>query len=225
MNTSSAETKKGADLSRYQSQSIIVAVTLHSQVNARYVCNRAAYETHSNPFQLPPSLTHPPPPPVPPPRLRETVAASLSVFSMDPGGFILLTAPSLLCIEKHSIPFQVKGRWKQWGFGGRGGVGAKDGPRNKTSDPKLMVLISSREKKGQCETDSRKGGDEGSREEGEEAGEEGGKEGGKKHKGTKECVIKTGNGRREEGSGGFQKEAGRGRFSRERRSGTDTRAV
>lgn len=80
-------------------------------------------------------------------------------------------------------------------------------------------------KKGQCETDSRKGVDEGSREEGEEAGEEGGKEGGKKHKGTKECVIKTGNGRREEGSGGFQKEAGRGRFSRERRSGADTRAV
>lgn len=28
---------------------------------------------------------------------------------------------------------------------------------------------------------------------------------GEKHKGTKECVIKTGNGRREEDSGGFQK--------------------
>lgn len=38
-----------------------------------------------------------------------------------------------------------------------------------------------RGKKGQCETDSRKGGDEGSREEGEEAGEEGGKEGGEKN--------------------------------------------
>lgn len=47
----------------------------------------------------------------------------------------------------------------------------------------------------------------------------------KPNNGTKECVIKTGNGRREEGSGGFQKEAGRGRFSRERRSGADTRAV
>lgn len=32
----------------------------------------------------------------------------------------------------------------------------------------------------------------------------GGRGEGKKHKGTKECVIKTGNGRREEDSGGFQ---------------------
>lgn len=36
----------------------------------------------------------------------------------------------------------------------------------------------------------------------------------KNNNSTKECVIKTGNGRREEGSGGFQKEAVRGRFSR-----------
>lgn len=57
-----------------------------------------------------------------------------------------------------------------------------------------------------------------------EAGEEEGRKK-KNNNGTKECVIKTGNGRREEGSGGFQKKAGRGRFSRERRSGDDTRAV
>lgn len=61
---------------------------------------------------------------------------------------------------------------------------------------------------------------EGSREEeGETRG--GGKEE-KNNNGTKEYVIKTGNGRRVEGSGGFQKEAGWGRFSRERRSGADT---
>lgn len=47
----------------------------------------------------------------------------------------------------------------------------------------------------------------------------------KKNNGTKECVIKTGNGRTEEDSGGFQKEAGWGRFSREQRSGADTRVV
>lgn len=56
-----------------------------------------------------------------------------------------------------------------------------------------------------------------------EAGEEGRKRKNKPR--TKECVIKTGNGRREEDSGGFQTETGRGRFSREPRSGADTRAV
>lgn len=47
-----------------------------------------------------------------------------------------------------------------------------------------------------------------------EAREEEGRKKKKNNNSTKECVIKTGNGRREEGSGGFQKEAVRGRFSR-----------
>jgi len=83
---------------------------------------------HSNPFQLPPSLTHPSTLlflllllPLSP--FRETVAAALSMFSMGPGGFIPLTAPSLLCIENTVFPFRWRddggelgcGWWWRWG--------------------------------------------------------------------------------------------------------------
>lgn len=160
---------------------------------------------HSNPFQLPPSLTHPPPTS----HFRETVAATLGMFSTGPGGFILLTAPSLLCIENTVLPFRWRDDGRESENRAAGGVrlgmlggGARTVP---ASDFKLRDLRET----VKWETDSETGG-------GEEEGEGWVEEGRKKKKNnnsTKGCVIKTGNGRREEGSGGFQKEAVRGRFS------------
>lgn len=111
-------------------------------------------------------------------------------------------------------------------MGGSGGGGRelRTVPATALKLQNLGPHLFKKKKKGEREreTDRKEGGDDGSREEGEAAVEEGR---GKKNNGTKECVIKTGNGRREEGSGGFQREAGWGRFSREWRSGADTRVV
>lgn len=146
---------------------------------------------------------------------------------MGPGGFILLTAPSLLCIENTVFPFRwrddgrEKGSWvvvdERWEGGG-----TKDSPHNRLQTSK-SCCSSLHKKESEGQTVRR----EGTRDQEKYKGRQGRRREGRKknNNGTKECVIKTGNGRREEGSGGFQKEAGRGRFSREWRSGADTRAV
>lgn len=83
--------------------------------------------------------------------------------------------------------------------GRRGAAGERQG-----QSPQRTSWSSSLHKKGAQDTDSKTGGDGGSTEEEGEAGEEEGRKE-KNNNDTKECVIKTGNGRREEGSGGFEK--------------------
>lgn len=132
-----------------------------------------------------------------------------------------MTAPSLLCIENTVFPFRWRddGREKGSGGGQPRTVPATDfklqnlGPHLFTKKESKRQTV---RKEGMRDQEKKKGRQERRRE---------GRKNNNNNNGTKECVIKTGNGRREEGSGGFQKEAGRGRFSRERRSGADTRAV
>lgn len=70
-----------------------------------------------------------------------------------------------------------------------------------------MVLIFSQKKESERQTVRREGMRDQETKKGRQERRREGRE--KKHNnGTKECVIKTGNGRREEGSGGFQKKAG-----------------
>lgn len=83
-----------------------------------------AYETHKmygNPFQLPPSLTHQPtllrlsPLPPSPSFSGETVAriSAECVCYGGPGRIHPVDSVEPFRHPKHSIPFQVRGRWRQ----------------------------------------------------------------------------------------------------------------
>lgn len=82
---------------------------------------------HSNPFQLPPSLTHPPSSSSSTlPFQRNCSCISEYVFH-GPWWIHPVDSAKPFMHRKHSIPFQVERRWK--GEGERWGS-AKDGPRN-----------------------------------------------------------------------------------------------
>lgn len=132
------------------------------------------YETFGNPFQLPPSLTHRPSSASPTAALPilfrgETVACISAEHVCDggPGRIHPVDSTEPFRHPKHSIPFQVNGRWRQeqgrGGFGDRGREwgGAKKGPEMGFRTPSSRSFIPRLETQRWYETDGREGGREG----------------------------------------------------------------
>lgn len=133
------------------------------------------YETFGNPFQLPPSLTHRPSSASPTAALPiffrgETVAciSAEHVCNGGPGRIHPVDSAEPFRHPKHSIPFQVNGRWRQeqgrGGFGdGGGGMGGRQRRvLRRASEPQAQGPSSRgwKHKDGMKQTVEREGGKE-----------------------------------------------------------------
>lgn len=149
-NTKGNEKKKGEEAcpnSRAKASSLVLCYTAKLTLGMFVIV--LPMKLHSNPFQLPPSLTHPPFSPPSLPFQRNCSCSSEYVFH-GPWWIHPVDSTKPFMHRKHSIPFQVERRWKGdgelncrrwWLAGGEPRTASASAP-NLPKKKKILVFIS-----------------------------------------------------------------------------------